>query len=263
MDLPNRTRPTWRVDLKWIFGIITTLSLGTALLLYGLTNITSEKTAVPITTYIVASQFSRNGLDDPVDIEETKKKFLSTNENVFYPFEGNTEVKITREELQSLSPRELRLKIFTQVVEPYYKEGVESVANRLGKTQEERDKIKNEGSLLGLVNYKTHQIINNIFLVSLIFVTLSSIGLISFSYRYGKLISPAVVMIFDSIIPASFLFILSNAKGSGGPIPFLPTDITQQIAKEIGLPYFYTFFAGIGLLVIALLTKLTRKFTGH
>jgi hypothetical protein len=241
----NQTRPYWHVDLKWIFGILTTFFLSLFLLLYTLATLTSEKTAIPLATIIVAGQFSKNGLDDATDIEIVKKKFLNSRENVFYPLE-NQNVSITRSELETLSPRELRLKIFRQVVEPFYYEQID-------------EKTKKQAGILAFLNQTTHRIIDQIVVISFIPLLVCLFGLIFFSYRYGRLVSPAVIFLLVSLLPTVLLTIVANARGGNGPFSFLPNDVTQQIAVKLALPYQIFFFAGIGLLGTVVIIKLTDK----
>src|SRR6185503_11512828 len=96
----------------------------------------------------------------------------------------------------------------------------------------------------------------------LIPVILSFAGLIFFSYRFGRLISPAVVLLFVSALPAALLFIITNARGDlrlSGPIPFLPLETTQQIAAAIVFPYYLVFWVGIGIIILADVLKLFFK----
>lgn len=244
----NKIRPYWHVDLKWIFGILTTLFLSVSLLLFSLSILTSEKTAIPLVTFIVASQFSKNGLDDPKDIEETKAKFLNSRQDVFYPIEGQN-VSITRSDLETLSPRELRLKIFRQVVEPYY----------FGQVDEE---TKKKAGLLAIVSHTTHNIINQIFFISIIPLLLSLFGLLFFSYRYGKLISPAVIFLLVSTFPSLLLFLIQNTtppSGDTGPFSALPREFVLHITAALSPVFFIIFFAGIGLMALALGIKLVNK----
>lgn len=254
-------RPYWHVDAKWIFGILATFFLTLSLLLYVLANLTSEKTFIPLATLVVASQFSRDGLDDPREIEETKRKYLNSGEDVFYPL-GNKNVKITRAELETLSPREIRLRIFRQVVEPYYYEGAEGVANRTTATPKQKEQIKKQAGLLSFANKKTHQTFFTFFLISVIPVVLAFTGLIYFSYRYGKLISPAVVLLLVTTLPSLFFLVLANARQRGadpGPFPILPTDITRELGVTIGQPYYALFLVGIALISAVVLLKLFKK----
>lgn len=245
-----KLRPYWHVDLKWIFGILTAFLLSIFLLLFTIGTLTSEKTAIPLAAQIVAMQFSKNGLDDVKDVEILKSKYLSTNHDTFYPLQGQ-DVSITRSDLQTLSPRELRLKIFRQIVEPFYYEKID-------------EKTKKQAGILAFINQTTHKIIDQITIISFILFVLSLTGLIFFSYQYGKLISPAVVFLFVSTLPSAFLFIIAHArsnKENSGPIPFLPNDIAQELAKTLAAPYNFIFFTGIGLLVAVFVIKLLKKFS--
>lgn len=247
----KKVRPYWHVDLKWIFGILTTFFLSTSLLLFSLTILTSEKIAIPLATFIVASQFSKNGLDDTKDIEEAKARFLNSRQDVFYPIEGQN-VSVTRSDLETLSPRELRLKIFRQVVEPYYFEQVD-------------EETKKKAGPLGFVNHTTHTIINQIFFISILPLLLCLFGLLFFSYRYGKLLSPAVVFLLVSTFPTLLLFLIQNTtppSGDTGPLSALPRELILHITTALSPMFFTVFCAGIGFMTLALGIKLVSKVRG-
>lgn len=230
---------------------MTTCFLSLSLLLFVLANLTSEKTAIPVATIIVASQFSRSGLDDPHDIDDLRKKFFSTGQTVFHPL-PDEKVTITKSDLETLSPREIRLKIFRQVVEPFY----------YGKIDE---KTQQQAGLLALLNQNSHVIIQKLFLVSIFPFFFTLAGLIFFSYKYGKLISPAVVFIFASGFPAAFLFIISNSKSDNGNnslLYFLPHEIAQQIASTLAVPYYLLFWIGVALLILTPILKSFTSFGG-
>lgn len=262
----NKPRPYWHVDVKWIFGIFSTFFLSVSLLLFIFSTLTSEKIAIPLGTYIVASQFSRNGLDDPKEIEEAKKKFLKSGQDVFYPL-GDKNVKITKDELETLSPREIRLKIFRQIVEPYYLLGPEGVAKRTTNDQKEQQKIKNQAGLLGLINKQTHETISGIFKMSIIPAVLSLIGLVFFSYQYGRLISPAVIFLLVSVVPSTLFFLIRvtkpplDAHGRSEGIPFLPYEVVQDLAASLAKPYYLLFLTGIGLIATTFFIQLFKRFT--
>ena len=92
-------------------------------------------------------------------------------------------------------------------------------------------------------------------------------GLIYFSYRYGKLISPAVVLLLVSTLPMIFLLLIRTTKPSidaqrkGRPIPILPHEITVQVAEVLTPAYYLLFLLGIGLIGTAVIIKLFKRFS--
>jgi hypothetical protein len=247
MEAKSQARPYWHVDIKWVFGILFTLCLFISLTTFTLATLTSEKTAVPLATYFVASQFSRDGLDDPREIEEFKNK-TAPGAEVYYPLEGR-EVKITRQELETLTPRELRLRIFEQVVTPLY-------------SQVRTDQTLSEIGFLAFLNFETHNLLNRIFLITLVPLVLTGAGLVYFSYRYGRLISPAVPLLLTSTLPSLLFLLIQNfpsPQGDSGPLSALPRELLLSTVASVAPIYYACFGLGLALLVTALIVKIFSR----
>lgn len=244
-------RPYWHIDAKWIFGLAFSFFLLATTLIYILDKLTSPEVAIPTATYIVASQFSRQGLDDPTEINKIKQTLSSSGQTRFYPFANNKNVFVTREDIQTLSPKEIRLKIFRQIIEPIYYQ------------KESADSLKQYG-ILAKINNSTNQLLHRIFLISLLPLFLSLAGLIYFSWGYGKLISPAVPLLVLGLLPSMFLFLITHANppnGESGPVSFIPRDILPTLTKPLSFLFNLYVLVGVALLVIAIFARIVKKST--
>lgn len=249
MQTGNKTaRPFWRTDLKWVFGLFFALFFLATTVLYILSRLTSPEVAVPTATYIVASQFSKEGLDDEKSVEEVRKKILASGQAKYYPFGQDQNVYLTRQDIQNLSAKEIRLKTFSQLVEPIYYQ------------KSSPESLKQYG-VLAKMNEDTHNFLQRIFLISLIPTVLFLIGLIAFSAGYGKLISPAVILLIFGA-PLSLLLLLithvSPPPGDNGPLSFIPQDLIPSLAKTIGQPFYLYSLTAIALFVLAIIIRIFR-----
>lgn len=246
----HKPRPYWHVDIKWLFGILSFCALLVSTILFIASTLLSPNIAVPTATYVVASQFSKNGIDDATDINKIKNELKKSDKTEFHPIEGSS-ATITKKDITSLSPREIRLKLFGQIVEPIY-----YGAEKLDKN------IAQQYGALAMLNEKTHQSLMTFFWVSLIPVVLFMTGLVLFSHRYGRLVSPAVMLLMFGLLPSLLLFFISSVAP---PIKdgFLSHDQIMNITKMLS-PFFYSMFiVGTGLLLaipaIKLITKIVKK----
>ena len=247
----KKIRPYWHVDMKWIFGILLFLALLVSTVLFATSTLLSPKVALPGATYVVANQFSKNGLDDATDINKYKKQLEKSNKTEFKPIEG-MDVTITKDELLNQSPREIRLNLFQQIVEPIY----------YGTAELDKNAAEQYGALTYL-NEETYKTLMLYFWISLIPVALFTAGIVFFSHRYGRLVSPAVLLLTFGTLPSLSLILVQTTtppKGDERLFSFLPQDIVLEAASTLSI-YFYTlFYIGIALVTSILVIKLVRKF---
>lgn len=240
----ERPRPYWQVDVKWIFGILFTAGLFFSTLLYSLSVATSQKVFVPMASYFVATQFSRNGLDDAKEIDELKKKFSASQKEI-RPI-PQSDVTITKEDILNLTPRQIRLKIFEQVVEPIY-------------TQKRTSETMKQYGLLAFLNYESHKAITSIFKISLFPLVIFGVGLFWFSYKHGRFTSFAVAFLLVGTLPSLILYSLKFSSAKSGIATF-PVEIVSNLTPPLLRVYGGLFFAGLALILTALLvSKFTTK----
>lgn len=256
------TRPYWHVDAKWFFGILAGLFLAQTLFTFCLYELTKKDIAVPIMATVTASMFSPNGLDEPGDIEKIKSDFKNTPGDTFKPI-PTMNLTLNKKDIEGKSPKEIRIMIFTKFVEPVY---TGELPPEILGNPEAVEKFKKDTTLLRGLSANTHNGIKSVLTVftvlTLLFLSLS----IFFSYRFGRFVTPAIILIFTSFFPAviftAFRLIVSGigthepalgeqlGRGKEGLMIVLP-GITGIFSKIYG----YTFIFGFGLLVLALLIK--------
>ena len=185
----TRTRPYWHVDLKWIFGILLFFALGATLLLYNLSSLTERNKAINISATIVASLFSRNGLDDPSGLDAFRQKIAANPSNQVSPIEEFPWLQVSKHDALTLSPKDLKIDIFSQLTGPIYDKGVKGAATTLTPDPTQQAKFINDVALLGLFTKETHDILQRTFIVTLIVSLICAVAVIYFSAGWGKLVS--------------------------------------------------------------------------
>ncbi len=258
-----KERPYWHVDAKWICGILFTILLWITFNLYTLATLTSKDIAVPVATEIVAGRFSPNGLDDPVDIAKLKEDAAKTPSEELHPLPNTT---ITKTDLEELTPRQIRLKIFEQIVRPYYELGPEGVAEKQTVDATQQEKIKRQAGVLAYFNLQTHNKLQNLVWIFAVASLLPLAGLVFFSHQLGRLVSPALVMsvvAFPGTFASGLALIASKSTSEGaksnGPIPFLPQEAAGKITLALMPGFAIIFGLGILLLLAALIGKIIRS----
>lgn len=245
----TQPRPYWHVDLKWIFGILFLISLQLTILFVNLYVLTNEKNGVDISTHLVATAFSRNGLDDGSDLVAAKKQIAQSPDKRIYPIPKNKEVFITEEDLNTLSPREIRYKTFRKITEPLYKMGLDEYASRFAPDQQSREQFRQSAFLLSVFTAKTHKAIGGwlvLFIgISLVFLA----GLVFFSSGFGRFVSPAIVSIMVGLF-ALPLAVISSASKSGPEPPQWQEAVAPIVGISAGI-YLILLISGIVLLVAA------------
>lgn len=249
MRLPApKQRHYWHADLKWISGIVLACSLGISLALLALGNVTAKNVAVPVATQAVASIYSPAGLDDAQGFAQLRKLAIAQPGNTVQPIPG-LPATITDQQLRDMSPREVRLHIFQQVVASHYEQGLSADA---------REQFRSKAGLLGLLTKQTHQNVQGWFWLSLLPLILSLAAAVYFSRRLGRLVTPGVVALLVAGWPAVVL--VSGALAPPTARGALPPETLQQLASAAYPPYLVTALIGGGLLLTASGFKLSHRF---
>jgi hypothetical protein len=254
----RHVRPYWHVDAKWVCGLLFFASLTATLFLYTLSTLTRRDIAVPATTYVVANMFSRNGLDDTTEINEIKQNVKNIPGESYSPVSGAT---VPKSDLYTLSPRQFRLKAFEQVVAPIY----DRTPTASGQTTSDQDLMKQAG-VLAFLNKNTHAALQNAFLAALTVAALLLPGLVFFSHRLGRLVSPGLVMVLAALpgaILAGLLTIAVTSQppygGPSGPLSYLPPETLVNLSRALAPVLIGVFALGLALLLIAATAKLVWR----
>ena len=199
-----KPRPYWHVDLKWIFGLLLLAVTGWWLLLLVAYRITAPSTGVALTTNLLSYIFSRGDLDNPAGVSELRAKIAQTPTGSLQPIPGFP-VTITLHDVDTLSPRDLRLKIFGQIASPLYYKGVEGYAKEITNDPAQQKKFENDATLLNLVTQDRHAAIGKLAVMTGIVAFVLLAGMVYFSAGFGRFVAPAFVLLALGL-PGSLIF---------------------------------------------------------
>jgi hypothetical protein len=251
-----KPRPYWHVDAKWISGIGLFFALGLTLLLFNLTAITDREFATRSTATLVASLFSKEGLDDDSGLAEFRQKVNDTPGDTVVPIPQFPWLTLTKQDALTLGPRELRIKIFSQLTTPIYDKGLDGAAAQFTSNPAEQKEFKKNATLLGLFTSETHKTLKKMFTIVSIVAAVLLAAVIYFSAGWGRLVSPGLLLLVVALPGALFSLILAHPPQDGdAPFAALPKELTDTLSSNLSHSYLYAALLGVFLLVAALIGK--------
>lgn len=269
------SRPYWHVDLKWVSGILLTFSLASTLFLLSAYQVTSRQIATQITTNVLIQLLTNpNDSQQPGQPKpdqaaqdaqlkaDLKAKIAASPTKSFQPFPG-LNVTITQQDIDTLTADQLKQKAFHQITDPIYDLGVKGYAAKYIVPDQQEQFIK-QASVLDVVTAERHRQLGGAAAPPLVASLIFLAGLVFFSAGAGRLVSPAVVFIMVSFVPAVLLSVISVAAPQNGsdthPGLFgLPSSATLPIVKTLQRVYLFPFLVGLALLVAAVVVKQLAK----
>ncbi|MFO0704632.1 MAG: hypothetical protein U0517_01475 [Candidatus Andersenbacteria bacterium] len=257
------TRSSWKLDLKWIAGLLAALFVGAALLLFGLARVTAPTTAIDVMTTSTALLFSQNGLDDPTDIDQLRQQLAESPTGTLQPLPGQ-DITVRAADLTGKTPREIRLTIFKKLAQQIY-----NVDQRQGML-----KGSSPAEQLGVLAFFTHPMHLRLVHWSWIAaaVALVFLGvLVWFSRRFGRLVSPGVVLLVMGLPFAAATLIVERSfvqqaappgqAETSAVIGYVGGYVGPAIMRALGSPYRWAVLVGLGLLLAALVARLLYGIT--
>lgn len=256
----ERARPYWHVDLKWVFGLLTLVTLGSSLLLFNLAALTERDRATTLSATIVAGLFSKDGLDDAKGIDEFRLKAAATPGDKVTPIEQFPWLSISKHDAMTLGPKDLRIAIFRQLTEPIYDKGLKGAAADMTKDPAEQQKFAQQASLLGVFTKSTHEALKIGLLWSTVLTIIFMSTMILFSAGWGRLVSPGILLLAVSPLGAiAGLLLLHPPTDGDGPLTALPPSVATEIGNGLSHSYLVAIVVGIILLSMALVGKIIQK----
>ena len=254
--MPNyekHPRPYWHVDAKWVAGILLFFSLSSLLVLLNLSNITSRDQAVPATASIVANLFSKNGLDDPGGVAEFKQQTaLLPDGATITPLTGFPSVHLTKDQVENLSPADLRVAIFSQLTGAIYDNGLKNAAMQLTNDPKAAQTFTDQAAPLGLLSKQNHEALQKASLIAAAISLVWLVMLVYFSAGWGRLVSPAVVLLaigpVGTLLGVALLALSQSDTTFGGVVP---SSILKVLSNSLQHTYGAALFVALGLLVVA------------
>lgn len=263
-DKPQKPRPYWHVDAKWLFGLVLCVVLGFWLLLVAAHRVTSRDIGIDLMTNMVTMGIAKNGAVDQAGLDELKRKISESPTKSIQPIPGFP-ATITEQDL-ALPPEQVIDRVFRQITEPLYDKGARKFAQEQTSDKTQQDKFVNDASLIGLISKEGHDKIGGWVLAGFLVVCIIAAGAIWFSAGFGRLVTPGLVLLLVSF-PGLILFSGLRAWVSQPAERTVEAqDISQAFMAARGsfLPvaeagqqtYKLAVLLGIGLLVAALLGKI-------
>ncbi len=258
---PNHPRPYWHVDAKWVCGLILSAALGASLLLFSLARLTDRDVIIPVASQILSGFiFKQGSLDDANGIDDLKRQAAAAGGTI-HPLSDFPNVTLTTADLNTLTPRQIRLKLVSQIVEPFYTKGVDQAVAEATSNPDQQAQLKSQVGLLGPLSASNHQKLGGAAQVSLILVLLALIGVVGFSAGWGRLASPGVVALLTAG-PLALVFTIIKLgvehPGPDGSGPF-QNPVVAALVPAVQPYYAWAALAGVGLLLAAGLGKLISR----
>lgn len=252
-------RPYWHVDLKWVFGILLFFALGASMLFYNLAALTERERATTISATVIASFFSKNGLDDEKDIIEFKQVAAAMPGDTVTPIPQYPWIQISKADLETKSPRELRIAIFRNLTDPIYDKGLVGASKQISADPAAQQQFQKDATLLGVFTKTTHDALQSGFMWAAIATGVLLVLVMYFSHGWGRLVSPGIVLLFVSPL-GTFLGLMLLHPPTDGDSPFaaLPPSVAQEIGTSLNGSYFNATLIGVALLVIASIGKIVQ-----
>jgi len=268
----SRPRPYWRVDAKWVVGLLLILALNLAMLFYNLYLVTEAAPAVETMSTMLAVLTSPEGLDDATAIDAALEQLRANPDHAIRPFPG-LPVELREADIAGRSPRELRLFVWRQLAEPLYREGLEGLMARI-EDPEMRAGFAGGIGPLALFSLQAHQTLFRLLWIVLPCTLVLLALLILFSYRFGRLGSPGLVLFVASLPGAIISTALSRMPPADALLVGLEQDVgltdrLGQVASQVLPPmmrdfsvsYTIVLLTGLALIIVAVLGGLIWRLT--
>lgn len=236
------------------------MALSIALLFFNLSTLTERDRAIKLSATIVASLFSKEGLDDASGLEEFRQKAAASPNNTFAPIEQFPSLQISKQDALTLSPRDLRIAIFSQITTPIYDKGLRGAAAGITQDKAEQEKFASQAALLGVFTKTTHERVRQIFYIGAALTIAFLVAAVYFSAGLGRLVTPGLLLLATSPLGTiASLLLLHPPKDGDSPFAALPPQVAQEIGASLGRSYTVSSLVGAFLLLLALVLTLVRK----
>jgi hypothetical protein len=256
----HKPRPYWHVDAKWVCAILLGAALAVTLPVAAAHRLTAREHATELLAYTMAGLTSPNGIDDAEGLDEVKERVKKKGSETVKI--AGLEVVFTAKDFETLSPRELRLKVFSAFAERLYDQGARRLAEAQGLDKAAVDKAVKDASMLNLFSQETHKRVGTILVWLVLLDLLLLAALVFFSNRFGRLVSPGLVMLLVGLPGLLFWAIASQNPEVAGAArsedPESNLAALNLFASYVGpliVPHFaaaYLFVLRTGLLLLGL-----------
>lgn len=257
---PPLSKPYWYVDLKWVFGLVLLASLGATLLLFAARQVTERETAINLSAGAIGAYLTHGNTDDQAGIDKLKAQAAAAPNQTIYPIPGFPTAALTLTDLNTLTTSQITQKLFSQVTSPIYDLGIEGAAKKFSSDPAAQQSFIKQASLLRVMTKTTHDKISTLFIILALVSALLLLGLILFSFGWGKLGDPGLIF-FITGLPGAFVgLLLAFPHGDGtGVLSALPLAITKALGHQLLVSYGVVLVIGLVALLIALVGSIISR----
>lgn len=262
----NKPRPYWHVDIKWVCGILLLVALAVTLPVAAAYRLTAKGPATDLVAYTFAGMTSPQGIDSDEGLGEIKARVLQNGSETVSL--AGIDIVFTAEDFHTLSPRELRLKVFRAFADRFYDQGAKGFAESQGFDQATAQKFENDASVTGLFSAQAHKKVGTILFWMVLVDVLLIAALAFFSRRFGRLVSPGLVLLLVGLPGIIFAAISSQnpevvgaARSETASDQFAALGLFANYVAPLVVPHFasvylFALVSGGGLLSAAALGKI-------
>jgi len=273
VEKPIKKRQYWHIDAKWVCALLLALTLAATLPIAAAYQITAKEPATKLISYTLAGLTSPDGIDSDAGLLEIKQRILKNGPETVTL--AGISVVFTENDINTLSPRELRLKVFGAFAIKFYDQGAKGFADSQSLDASAVEKFQKDSSTLSVFTLSAHNFIGNILLIAILIDVVLISGLVYFSYRFGKLVSLGIVSLLvglPGIIIGAFASQHNVVAGTardmtatnsfdmiGGFISFVAPLILPYFAST----YLAVLLSGFTLLLIAGIGRIVYAIIKH
>lgn len=218
-------RPSWKVDLKWLFGLACVVSMVVAGVLYSASKLTGHGPATGMVTGVLTelAKESDTGEEEFAELQRRAAEFpdeeFAILEDVTLPVKGHELEGLTYDEAIALVAGRIAEELYTEgpdAVKKYLQSSIEEEAGEPSEDAASLEDAEQDLGPAGLFTQDTHDKLSRFFLFSLIAVALTAAPLVFFSQRFGRLGSPGVALILGTAPLALFWLIAKQIARDPG-----------------------------------------------
>ena len=247
---------SWRMNAKWLFGLLCLAAIIVAAVLYSASKPTERDVSTSIFSSILISLAKD---DEGAEAFEEYQALAVANPDEDFTIEGVT-LPIKGRELIGLSYDEAVELVIGRIAEILYTDGPDAVEQFFNDTSvagsEESAAGEGEEFNLGpfaILTQDTHDLIRRIFTFSLIPVLVLAALLVFFSRRFGRLGSPGVVLAVGAA-PFALLWLIAKQAtknagqdGIGGTL----AGALSPMAEDMYTTFLWLLVLGVAMVLAA------------
>ena len=245
---------SWRMNAKWLFGLLCLAAIIVAAVLYSASKPTERDVSTSIFSSILISLAKD---DEGAEAFEEYQALAVANPDEDFTIEGIT-LPIKGRELIGLSYDEAVELVIGRIAEILYTDGPDAVEQFFTDTSvagsEESAAGEGEEFNLGpfvILTQDTHDLIRRIFTFSLIPVLVLAALLVFFSRRFGRLGSPGVVLAVGAAPFALLWLIAKGATNNAGQdgVEGALAEALAPMAGELSTTFLWLLAIGVALVL--------------